>query len=193
MTHNGFYMHQHPGEIAPFADFIRRRKTKHVLEIGTLHGGTTAMWGDAASGKLISVDLPGGEFGGAAHQLFHANMLERNYKLCKQYPGRFFGVLGDSTDPVVIEEALSYLDGESLDLLFIDGNHTYEGVKADFTNYSSRVAAGGVVAFHDILDTKVHREAGCRVDLFWKELTGRFRTVEFSVGGDWGGIGAVLL
>lgn len=34
-------------------------------------------------------------------------------------------------------------------LLFIDADHSYEGVKADFDNFSPFVAPGGVVIFHD--------------------------------------------
>jgi hypothetical protein len=34
-------------------------------------------------------------------------------------------------------------------LLFIDGDHRYEGVRRDFEMYSPLVGAGGLIAFHD--------------------------------------------
>jgi hypothetical protein len=34
--------------------------------------------------------------------------------------------------------------------LFIDGDHTYEGVRRDFEMYSPLVRKGGIIAFHDI-------------------------------------------
>jgi len=34
-------------------------------------------------------------------------------------------------------------------LLFIDADHSYEGVKTDFDNFSPFVAPGGVIIFHD--------------------------------------------
>jgi hypothetical protein len=48
---------------------------------------------------------------------------------------------------------------EPIALLWIDGDHTYEGVKADFDSWSSFVVQGGMVAFHDSLDPRfgVHR------------------------------------
>jgi predicted O-methyltransferase YrrM len=39
-------------------------------------------------------------------------------------------------------------DGE-LDLLFIDGDHSYEGVKRDYELYVSKVKPGGLILFHD--------------------------------------------
>ena len=38
-------------------------------------------------------------------------------------------------------------------LLWIDGDHTYQGVQQDFGNYSPFLAPGGIVAFHDCLNT----------------------------------------
>ena len=36
-----------------------------------------------------------------------------------------------------------------LSFLFIDADHSYEGVKSDFLNYAHKVVKGGAVAFHD--------------------------------------------
>lgn len=36
-----------------------------------------------------------------------------------------------------------------IDLLFIDGDHSYEGVKADYENWAPYVKKGGFIAFHD--------------------------------------------
>ena len=40
-----------------------------------------------------------------------------------------------------------------IDLLFIDGSHDYEDVLADFQNFLPYVQPGGVIAFHDVIDT----------------------------------------
>ena len=45
------------------------------------------------------------------------------------------------------------LPGE-LDLLFIDGDHSYEGAHADFVRWSPLVRAGGHLLFHDGVDTR---------------------------------------
>jgi predicted O-methyltransferase YrrM len=44
--------------------------------------------------------------------------------------------------------ALSYPDGSFI-FLFIDADHSYEGVKRDFLAWQSKIAEGGIIAFHD--------------------------------------------
>jgi len=38
---------------------------------------------------------------------------------------------------------------EKLDVLFIDGNHTYQDVRLDYKRHYGRVKQGGVIFFHD--------------------------------------------
>lgn len=56
----------------------------------------------------------------------------------------------DSHDNSTLEHLKSLLGGGSIDFLFIDGDHTYEGVKRDWEMYSPLVRPGGLVAFHDV-------------------------------------------
>ena len=49
-----------------------------------------------------------------------------------------------------LRAAAQKLGGAELDFLFIDGDHSYAGVKQDFEKYSGYVKRGGLIAFHDI-------------------------------------------
>jgi predicted O-methyltransferase YrrM len=68
---------------------------------------------------------------------------------------------------------MQILDGEKLDYIFIDADHTYAGVQRDFEMYSPLVRSGGIVAFHDIVTHK--RETECQVERFWNEIKHRYK------------------
>jgi hypothetical protein len=49
---------------------------------------------------------------------------------------------------ITYEQASLFKD-ESVDTIFIDGDHSYEGVKADFESWFPKVKRGGYILFHD--------------------------------------------
>ncbi|MFI5208750.1 MAG: class I SAM-dependent methyltransferase, partial [Gemmatimonadales bacterium] len=67
-----------------------------------------------------------------------------------------------------------------LDFLFVDGDHTWNAVSADFRDYAPLVHAGGIVAFHDIVAdhrTRFGRDtpsAAGDVWRFWAEIKRRY-------------------
>ena len=65
---------------------------------------------------------------------------------------------------------LNTITGVKVDILFIDGDHTYKGVKQDFSNYEHLVRAGGFIVFDDYLDSKYSPDVKKAVDDIVKEL-----------------------
>lgn len=69
--------------------------------------------------------------------------------------------------------------GESLDPLFIDGDHSKEGCEADFRLYEPHLRPGGLLLLHDIVPEK----CGCDgprhvIDTVVRAQPGRFDIVE---------------
>ena len=84
------------------------------------------------------------------------------------------------------------MNGKKIDVLFIDGDHTYHGVKKDFEMYEPLVEKDGIIIFHDICKHMTAPE--CQVEQFWKEIKDKYENVEIIDPEDdeWGGIGILI-
>lgn len=183
-------MVQEREEVLGLGVFLISNKPHNVLEIGCKLGGTFEMLCNVATGKKISIDLPGGIHGG--WMMKDHPYLGDAYKLRNEYFERTYPnvvmLTGDSHKSQTYHNVRDVLGGEKIDFLFIDGDHTYEGVKQDFEMYRQLVNPGGWICFHDINDTPHHREIDVWVGKFWKELPGKVK-IEFNANKHWAGIG----
>ena len=152
-------------EITSLAELVKKLKPKTVLEIGTAEGGTLFLFSRFAdsNAKIISIDLPGGEFGGGYPEWKIG--LYKSFSL----PSQKLYLLRENSHSASTREQVKEIIGTTpIDFLFIDGDHTYDGVKKDFEMYFPLVKDGGVIAFHDIA---LHPpEKNCNVRKFWEKI-----------------------
>jgi hypothetical protein len=85
------------------------------------------------------------------------------------------------------DEARTQFENGSIDLLHIDGYHTYEAVKHDFETWKEAVSDRGVVIFHDV--NVLNEEDNFGVWRFWKEICNDYPNFTFPVGPGLGVLG----
>lgn len=181
---------QKPPELLLFLESLKGKKLKVVVEIGTARGGVFYALCQAAENDavLVSVDLPEGPYGGGCS----GKDILRLRKYAK--PGQTLRFIQqDSHLESTKRELWEAINKEKIDLLFIDGDHTYNGVKQDWELYSPLVRTGGMIVFHDICFHPTMPDV--QVNEFWGGLKVGKNSVEFIDSSDrnWGGIGVITL
>jgi hypothetical protein len=99
---------------------------------------------------------------GDEHTGFYGDEVFQELSDVHDYRYRHFSRLVRST----FDEAVRHFDDGSIDLLHIDGLHTYEAVSQDFETWRPKLDATAIVLFHD---TNV-RERRFEVFKLWREL-----------------------
>lgn len=170
---------------------FKERNPKYILEIGTALGGTLFCFSKLApdDATIISIDLPGGKFGGG-----YPERKEPLYRSFKKERQKLFLLREDSHTEKTLDKVKAILNGKQIDFLFIDGDHSYEGVKKDFEMYSLLVKKEGVIVFHDVaLNGKEELVGGA--PRFWREIKNNYQYSEFvsNINRDGYGIGVLFL
>jgi len=160
----------------PFAHWIiGASKPRVLVELGTHHGVSYYAFCEAVLRNKLDTrcyaidtwkgDAQAGHYGEEVYNGFR-----------RFHDGRY----GSFSEPLrcTFDEALPYLSEASIDLLHIDGFHTYEAVRHDFEAWRPKLSERAVVLFHD---TNV-REGDFGVWRLWEELQEEYYCFEFPHG-----------
>ena len=176
-------------EIVSLLAIVSKLPLESAVEIGTGNGGTFYMLCKAAESNavLLTIDLD--------------NDWKRTALLrsCAKHGQRIHVIRGNSQDRKIIEKVIRTFGSRGLDLLFIDGDHSFAGVTKDFELYSKLIRPGGIIAIHDILPDYRTRYGIERhgytgdVPKFWNAIKSRWRSRELvdSYDQDGQGIGVI--
>jgi len=127
---------QNNTELIPFVeDLLGFSHHGIALEIGLDKGGTHLVWKHIYA-KVISVDI-----NLANAVMFTSGIIHK--------PEASKIVVSNSQASITAVLVAQELKGALVDMLFIDGDHSYNAVESDYLNYEPYVRSGGIVAFHD--------------------------------------------
>ena len=136
---DGLYLQQDPEEYAAFVHFVATQvpPAELSMEIGIASGGQTKFLRDYwQSKKTLIVDI-------GLHELFpHWARIKKDVKsdICLE-------VIADSHSPEVREKLLPYAG--KVDFAFVDGDHSYKGLRKDIFLTKEMLRPGGYMVLHD--------------------------------------------
>jgi len=164
----------------PFAfELVRRLRPATVVELGTYSGSSFAAFcqaieAESIDGRAYGVDL----WAGDEHMgRFEEALFQEMSRFARERYPNIAHLLRKSFDDAVED----FADG-SIDLLHIDGTHTYEAVRNDFERWRCKVSRRGVVLFHDIHVTVQNAGPSALrfgVRRLFDEVKANFRHTEF--------------
>ena len=170
-------------EHLPFAFWlIENLRPKQFVELGVHYGVSYFAFCQAIKkNKIPAACYAIDNWTGDEHAGFYSNEIYEAVALHNRenYSGFSYLLRTD------FNTAVTYFEDGSIDLLHIDGLHTYEAVKKDFETWFPRLSSHSVVLFHDI----AVRNNNFGVFRFWNELQQKFPSFSFIHGHGLGVLG----
>lgn len=139
---------QHPAEWLMFIElcdsWLKKNKIERpiIVELGILHGRQKEFYEKLFNAEYIGIDITDK----------------------RATPD----ILGDTHAPQTLEKLYRMLYGRKIDILYIDADHTYKGVKEDFEIYAP--LCNGIIGLNDVETGRYKGKRQLKVWKFWDEL-----------------------
>ena len=134
----------------------------NFLEIGTAYGVSSSFMLQRPYTNIVTLD---NGMMGVPEELVQSNLHKSNI-----HNNNFKFIIGDSHDERIADIVKVMMP--KVDILFIDGDHSVEGVKKDFYMYSDLVVKGGYIVFDDYGDYRYTPTVKVGVDQLLNDLQG---------------------
>jgi len=151
-------MRQVEDELVAFLDLLRVDSPRHAMVIGSDLGGLFFLISHLC--KCDGLRIAIGDLASSVRSQMTAAL-----------PGTSRELVGDSHSSEIVDQVTTLLGEQKLDLLFIDGDLSLAGARADYENYRGFVRPGGLIAFHNIRDSDYNRRKGIQVPELWRQVS----------------------
>lgn len=136
----GLELQQIPEEYSEYLFFLKNKKFNSYMNIGIGNGGSFLIESYIQQNLKRSVAVDNTSYG----RFTNLENINQRIEWLKQNSDISVGFYNMNSK--------DYFENynEIFDIIFIDGDHEYEGVKLDFDNCIDRIPEGGYLVFHDI-------------------------------------------
>ncbi|MEL6983955.1 MAG: class I SAM-dependent methyltransferase, partial [Actinomycetota bacterium] len=144
-------------------DLVRWAKPERIVELGTHYGCSyfafcQALQDEQSDAELMAIDTWEGEEHSGRYG-------EEVFEFVTQTTEHRFATVNTRIQRSLFDDALDLVPDGSVDVLHIDGLHTYEAVSHDYATWKDKVAPNGIVLFHDVAPSSGYGSA-----TFWQEV-----------------------
>ena len=154
-------------------DFIANLKPNRIVELGTYKGTSLFAFCQAVKDHVLETEIIAVDtWEGDEHSGYYKEDIFQ--KIC-DIKNAFYCRLNLRLSRKLFDEAVTDFENNSIDLLHIDGLHTYEAVAHDFEKWLPKVKNEGIIFFHDINVG----EGDFGVYKLWDRLKEKYSTIEF--------------
>lgn len=130
----------------------------NYVEIGCYAGGSSCLMLQRPKTNVVAIDLG---------YPISKEVVIQNVEKLNIHSNKFYYLQGNSKSKRMIEELDKIYS--KIDILFIDGDHSYKGVIEDFNLYEEKVSKGGFIIFDDYNDEIYSPEVKIAVDFLCQQ------------------------
>jgi len=155
-------------------DLVVNTKPQLIVELGTHKGNSLFSFAQAIKDFDLKTELHAVDtWEGDEHAGFYKKDIYLDFLEIKDL---YYNNINIIPHKMLFDEAIDNFEDNSIDILHIDGLHTYEAVKHDFESWLPKVnKKNGIILFHDVCE----KSEDFGVYKLWEEFEEKYKTITF--------------
>lgn len=163
---NNQTFHHHYHILYDIANTYSKEYTLNYVEIGCYAGASACLMLQRKNTNVFSIDLG---------YPIEPSIVKNNVNKLNIHNNKYQYIKGNSHNSDTFNNLTNFIN--EIDILFIDGDHTYNGVIKDYEIYSKLVKNGGYIIFDDYNDLKYSPEVKLAVNFITTNLQNEYEII----------------